>query len=130
MTWLRAAAILVWLHAAGFGLPVIPVARSLALNRELPVVPVFGFRAYGGGWFERFEIATFVWLLMAFLLVCLLEALSGWLLWGARPSGAILALALLPVEAVFWVGFALPIPPVLALARTVLVVLGWGALRG
>lgn len=119
-----------WLHAAGFGLPVIPVARSLTLNGELPTVPIFGFRAYGGGRFERFEIATFVWLLMTFLLVCVVEVVAGLLLWGGRPVGAVLAVALLPVEAVFWVGFALPIPPVLALVRTVLVVLGWGALRG
>jgi len=39
---------------------------------------------------------------------------------GARP-GLWLALALLPVEFVFWIGFALPFGPIVGVARTVLV---------
>lgn len=34
-------------------------------------------------------------------------------------------LALIPIEAVFWLGFALPIPWLLAAARTALVVASW-----
>jgi hypothetical protein len=37
----------------------------------------------------------------------------------------VIAVALLPVEAVFWVGFALPIPWLLGVARVVLIVLAW-----
>jgi hypothetical protein len=33
----------------------------------------------------------------------------------------VLALALLPLEAAFWIGFALPFGPLLGLARTALV---------
>jgi hypothetical protein len=36
--------------------------------------------------------------------------------------------ALLPVEAVFWVGFALPIPWLLGVARVVLMALAWRSL--
>ena len=64
-------------------------------------------------------------LLIAFLFVCSLEVAAGWLLWGSK-AGAILALAAaLPLGGIFWWGFELPIPPILAVARTVLIVLSW-----
>jgi hypothetical protein len=50
-------------------------------------------------------------------------------LWGGSRSGAILSLALLPVEGVFWVGFALPIPWLVGVARVVLIVIAWRSLR-
>jgi hypothetical protein len=40
-----------------------------------------------------------------------------------------MVLALLPIELVFWAGFAVPIPPLIALARLVLLTVGWSALR-
>jgi hypothetical protein len=40
-----------------------------------------------------------------------------------------LALVLLPVGGVFWWGFDLPIPPIFALAWTILILLSWPALR-
>lgn len=45
------------------------------------------------------------------------------------PSSQEFEVALLPVEIGFWIGFALPIPPVLALVRLLLLVAGWSALR-
>jgi hypothetical protein len=59
----------------------------------------------------------------------MLEAIAGFLLWRGSMSGAVLALVLLPVGGVFWWGFALPIPPIVALVRTVLILLSWQALR-
>lgn len=67
-------------------------------------------------------------LLIAFVLVCLLEAILGWLLWRRRRSGGILALALLPAEVMFWIGFALPFGAVLGMARTAFVIAGWSSL--
>ena len=64
-------------------------------------------------------------LVALFLLVCLLEGLAGWLLWNGHVSGGVLALALLPVGAVFWWGFDLPYPPLAAAARTSLILVGW-----
>lgn len=90
---------------------------------------ILGFPAYGGGPFERIGIMPSVPLLSAFLLVCVLEGVAGWLLWGGYRSGAVLALALLPAGAVFWIGFALPFPPVFALVRTALIALSWNDLR-
>ncbi|HYQ84210.1 MAG TPA: hypothetical protein VEP28_09455, partial [Rubrobacter sp.] len=101
--------------------------RSLSLGRGIPTI--FGFPAYGRGPFERLGITTTVPLLSAFLLVCVLECVAGWLLWNASTTGAVLALALLPLGAVFWWGFALPIPPMFAVVRTLLLALSWRSLR-
>ena len=37
-------------------------------------------------------------LLLSFVLVCLLECVAGWMLWNGMKSGAIVALALLPIS--------------------------------
>jgi hypothetical protein len=86
------------------------------------------FESYGGPWSARVSHATFVVLLMTFLAVNLVAALAAWLLWGGSKAGAVIAVALLPVEAVFWVGFALPIPWLLGVARVVLIALAWRSL--
>ena len=57
--------------------------------------------------------------------VTLALAFSGWLLWRGRRSGAVLNLALVPIEAFFWWGFDLPIPPLFAIARVVLIAVAW-----
>jgi hypothetical protein len=88
-----------------------------------------GFPAYGRGPFERIGLPTTVPLLAAFLLVCILEAVAGFLLWGGYRSGAVLSLVLLPLGGIFWWGFALPIPPILALVWTALILLNWPALQ-
>jgi hypothetical protein len=43
----------------------------------------------------------------------------------AGRAGAVLALALLPLEFAFWIGFALPLPPVAGVARTAMIVMAW-----
>jgi hypothetical protein len=124
---LRVAAILHGIIAVGFGVFCLPAIRNLLSGRDIPIV--MGFPAYGRGPFERVGIPTTVPLLAAFLLVCILEAVAGFLLWRAYTSGAVLALVLLPVGGVFWWGFALPIPPIFALVWTMLILLSWQALR-
>ena len=68
-------------------------------------------------------------LLLLFVLVCLLECVAGWMLWSGTRSGAIFALALLPIAVVFWWGFALPIPPILATVWTALILINWQQLH-
>jgi hypothetical protein len=119
---LRGAAGLLVLTGMGFGLPGLWGIWHLRSTGR--VLTFLGFPTYGGGPFERHGIATTVPLLLAFVAVCVLEVVAGVRLWGGHRDGAILALALLPVEAVFWWGFALPIPPILAVVRTALI-LGW-----
>ena len=81
-----------------------------------------GFPTYGGGPFERWGIPTSVVLLAGFIAVCAAELVVGALLWSGRPSGLWLALAILPFELVYWIGFALPFGPLMGAIRTVLVV--------
>jgi len=126
-TLLRVAAILLVITGVGGGVCCLPAIRNLLSGRDLPMI--LGFRAYGGGPFERLGASGMVGLLATFLLVCVLEVVAGGLLWGDHRSGAFLALALVPVGAVFWWGFALPFAPPFAVVRTVLIVLGWRALR-
>jgi hypothetical protein len=118
----RAAAVLSWSLALGFGMPGAYAAWYFA---DRGVVWTFlGFPTYGNGPFESIGIETSTPLLIVFSLVCLTELVAGVELWSRRRRGAILALALLPVELAFWIGFALPIGPVLGLARTALILLG------
>lgn len=123
----RVAAILQLFIAFGIGAFCIPAIRNLAMGRDIPIV--MGFPAYGRGPFERVGIPTTVPLLAVFLLVCVLEGVAGALLWGGQKSGGILAVLLLPVGAVFWWGFALPIPPIFAVVWTALIALNWLALQ-
>ncbi len=124
---IQVAAALCLLTAIGFGLPNIPAIRSPMSGGGVPLL--FGFPAYGGGYFERFGIMTSIPLLCAFLVVCVLEGIAGWLLWNSHQSGGILALALVPVGAVFCIGFSLPYPPIIAVVRTALIILNWSSLR-
>lgn len=126
-TFIRVTAFLHWFIAVGFGVFCFPAIRNLLLGRDIPIV--MGFPAYGRGPFERAGIPTTVPLLAAFLIVCILEAVAGFLLWGGYRSGAVLALVLLPIGAFFWWGFDLPIPPIFALIWTIIILLNWQALR-
>lgn len=104
--FIRVAAFLHWLIAIGFGVFCFPAIRNLLLNLDIPII--MGFPAYGRGPFERIGIPTTVPLLAAFLIVCILEAVAGFLLWVGYKSGAILALTLLPIGAIFWWGLIYP----------------------
>jgi hypothetical protein len=127
MTATQVAAVTMWILAAGFGLPTLAVAFHLLRQHELPMF--FGlFRAYGGGLFERFPPGVFALLLCAYFALSLLEAYCGVLLWDGSRTGGFLALGLLPVEGAFWLGFALPIPPIFALLRLLFLALGWETL--
>ena len=127
MNHARIAAILTWVYCAGFGLSAIPVAMVFLRRGRLPVFAGL-FEAYGGPWSARLQQRTFIGLLMVFLVVTLVAAWAAWLVWNGSKAGAVLALVLLPVEAVFWVGFALPIPWLIGVARVVYIALAWKAL--
>jgi len=120
---LRAAAVLFFVDGLGFGVFAIPAIIRVVQHRPVPIV--FGFPAYGEGPFERVGLKSSVPLLSAFLLVNVLEVVAGVLVWKGMRGGAILGFALIPFGAFFWWGFALPLPPISAVARSILVVLGW-----
>lgn len=136
---LRIAAVLFLVQGLGFTLWTIPVLRSLVERGEMP--RVFGFEFEKDiqrrverheGWppsFYGLGPDALVPLFVALTVLGLLEAAAGALLWAGDRRGAILGLALLPAGAIFWWGFGLPLPPLGALARTVLILANWGALR-
>lgn len=110
----------------GFGLPCVFAIRHFARTGE--VWTFLGYPTYGNGPFERIGVPTTTALLVAFLVVCIAEVAVGVLLWAGAPYAPILSYALLPFELAFWLGFALPLGPILGIARTVLlVVAGRGA---
>jgi hypothetical protein len=123
MNALRAVAILHWFVGLGFGVTALFGIRSLAAGRG--ILYFMGFPAYGRGPFERVGVQTTIPLLSAFVAVCALECVAGWMLWRGAEAGAILSLVALPLGAVFWWGFALPIPPILAVVWTPLILLNW-----
>ncbi|WP_377642338.1 hypothetical protein [Oryzobacter terrae] len=125
----RATALVTWAYAGMFGVPAVPVAVFLVREGRLP--SLWGlFDLYGGPWSSSVADDRMVALLVGFAGVVAAAGLSGLLLWRGRRSGAVLNLALLPVEAVFWVGFALPVPWLLGVARVVLVARAWRGLGG
>lgn len=128
MLALKASAALMWLVAFGFGVPAPFVASHFLRERTLPTF-IGLFPMYGGGIFERFSPEVFAALLGLFTALCGLEVFAGWLLWQGEPLGALITIALLPIEVVFWAGFAVPIPPLIAIARLGLLAVGWSSLR-
>jgi hypothetical protein len=92
----KLAAVISILVGLGFGLPCAYGIRYLSTTDE--VWTFLGFPTYGGGPFEDIGIPTTVLLLVAFLVVCGLEVVTGWLLWRGLRAGAVLAGALLPFE--------------------------------
>ena len=123
----RAAAITTWAYAAGFGIPTVPVAVYLLTQGRLPTFLNL-FPMYGGPWSSRLKPGSFVALLGAFLVPTGVAAWSAWWVWRGRKAGAVVNLAVLPLEAIFWVGFALPLPWLAGLARVALLAAGWRSL--
>jgi hypothetical protein len=90
---------------------------------------VMGFPTYGYGPFEKMGVQTTVPLMIAFFVICVLECIAGWLLWSGSKSAAIFSMALVPVEMVFYIGFALPFGPPFVIIRILLLVFNWSYLN-
>ena len=123
----RAAAIVTWVYAAGFGGPAIPITAYLLQNQTLPAFLDL-FTMYGGPLWGHVSVGAFAMTLVTFCVLNVLAGWAGWLLWNGSRSGAVLTLVLLPFEAVFWIGFSLPLPWILGAARMGLVAVAWRSL--
>jgi hypothetical protein len=88
------------------------------------------FPMYGGPWSDSMTPTEFAGTALAFTALTAVVAGGAFRLWGGHRDGAVLVLVTLPVEAVFWYGYALPIPPVLAVLRVALIGAAWSHLRG
>jgi hypothetical protein len=120
---MRVAAVLTWISGVGLGVSCVLCIRSLAAGRG--IATVLGYPAFGQGPFERHGVPTTVSLVAGFLVICVAECIAGALLWRGQRAGTVLALSLLPFGAIYWWGFALPYPPLLALARVAFVLFAW-----
>jgi hypothetical protein len=121
-------AVLTWIYAAGFGITAAPVAVYLLRRGTLP--EFFGlFPMYGGPWSSRVGDGIFAVLLIAFLMVTLVASWTAWLVWNGSEAGVVLSFVLLLVEAIFWLGFALPIAWIFGIARAAFLVLAWKSLH-
>lgn len=116
----RLAAGQAWISGLGFGAPAVYGTAHLARHGD--VWQFLGFPTYGAGPFEAIGIPTTVGLLAGFAAVCAAELVIGILLWRRHRAGLWLSFALLPVEAAYWLGFALPFGPLLGAGRTIAVI--------
>ena len=121
----RAAACLAWITGLGFG--SLGLYGTAYFARHGDVWYFKGLPTYGDGPFESIGIPTTVGLLSGFLTVCTAELVTGVLLWKRSRAGLGLSLAILPLEATYWIGLALPFGPLLGAARTIAVL---AAFRG
>ena len=116
-----AAAVCSLVLGFGFGIPGVIGALHFASTGE--VWRFLGFPTYGSGPFERWGVPTSVALLGGFVLVCAAEVLLGVMILADVPGTKAFAIALLPFELAYWIGFALPLGPPLGIDRTVLLFL-------
>lgn len=124
---LKVAAVCSFFLGLGFGLPCAYGIWHLVRFDE--IATFLGYPTYGRGPFDAAGVPTTVPVLAGFLGVCAAEVGTGWLLWKRRRAGIVMAFALLPFEAVFWVGFDLPYAPPVGLARTVAVLVALRSTR-
>jgi hypothetical protein len=96
--------------------------RRLSTSDRTAAAAVDAFPVYGGPWYDSGQPEGFAAQLGAFFVMMLVVSWGGWLLWRGSRAGAIVAVVTIPVEALFWYGFALPIPPLLTLVRVALVI--------
>ena len=123
----KIASLCLWFSGLGFGLPCIYAIWSMVNGRGIAYV--MGFPTYGHGPFEKMGIHSTTPLLTGFLLVCALECIAGWGLWDGDKGSAILSMAIIPVELVFFIGFALPFGPPFIVLRIILLWLSWSLLH-
>ena len=124
---LKVASVCLWISGLGFGLPCIYGIWHLV--REKSIAIFMGFPTYGNGPFERIGIQTTVPLMTAFLFACTLECICGWGVWRGDKGAAMLSFLMIPIEAFFYFGFALPFGPPVVVIRIILLVLAWSALH-
>jgi hypothetical protein len=114
-----------------FGLAFLVSSMLIAVytlrNGRLPVV--FGIDMMAGPFSERFGVYGAIMAALPWGVVNVLEMLAGYWLWRSRKPGGMLALVLLPLGAIFWIGYALPVMVVIGPLRVLLLVWGWKTLR-
>ncbi len=123
---ITAAAILFFLDA-GWVVSFLLISTFVMLNGDLPT----GMRylAPHGRIYDAFGLHVALAAFGLFAAISTLGVLAGLWLWRGRRRGAILGAITLVVGPVFWYGFGLPIPPLIAVLQVGLLAAGWRSLR-
>jgi hypothetical protein len=124
---IKIAALCSWLQGLGFGLPCLYGIWYLVNKKSIAYF--MGFPTYGYGPFEKIGVHSTTPLLTGFFLICALECVAGWGIWSGDKGSAVLSMAIIPLEMMFYIGFALPFGPPILLARVILLWLSWTALH-
>jgi hypothetical protein len=124
---IKIASICLWFTGLGFGISGLYGIWYFLKTKN--IATLMGFPTYGHGPFEKIGIYTTAPLLIGFVLVCALECICGWALWGSEKWAALLSFAIIPVELFFFIGFALPFGPPFMVIRTILLFLAWTSLK-
>jgi hypothetical protein len=96
----RATAVLLWIVAAGWGLPAPWLMWWVLARGRLPVLPIIG-QPNGGPFYFNFGRRAFVALLAISFVLAFAQGWAAGLLWAGKRSGALLQFGLLPVEQPF-----------------------------
>jgi hypothetical protein len=96
-------------------------------NGRLPVL--FGIDMLAGPISHRYGVNATIATTIPWGIVNVLEMLVGRWLWQSRKRGGKLALVLLPLGAIFWIGYALPIMALIGPLRVLLIAKVWRVLR-
>jgi hypothetical protein len=111
--------------ALGWGLSVPLVLKYALTHRSLPTL---GRIRLLSGPLEALGVETVVAAGLVFVVVSGLKLLAAYWLWYARADGAVLALILLGLSAIFWYAFELPFGPLGGVVQIILLALAWGSL--
>ena len=109
--------------ALGLGFGPLAVYGAMFFAEHGTVWYFAGFPTYGDGPFESIGIPTSgiptsAPLIAGFAAVCAAEVALGTRMWAGRRSSHTLSFALLPFEAAYWIGFALPFGVALGAIRS------------
>lgn len=123
--------VLILLDGLGWGLGILPGLRYALTHQSLRIVRVLGvgpeIRGLSGP-FEALGIGGLIVAGLLFVVISGLKVLSAYWVWNLRRDGAVLALILLGLSALFWYGFALPLAPLVGIAQIVVMALVWKSL--
>ncbi len=122
---LTALTLVILFDSLGWAFGVLPTLKYAFTHRTLPTVG--GIRLLGGR-LEALGIEAVIVTGIVFVVISGLKLLAAYWIWQGRADGAVLALILLALSAIFWYAFELPLGPVGGLVQVVLLVLAWKSL--
>lgn len=127
---ITAASILCLIFGVGWPVAMAPDILYMVNQRALRTInmPFGQIRALAGP-FEAFGMDAMILLAVLFAILNLGFIPAGYRLWKSQRKGGRLAAGLLGGSALFWYGFALPIPPFIGVLLAGLLAAGWKSLR-